>query len=82
MHDGHVSDCEEMGGYLELSCAAGSLTTSVLEMRTCACPACDGPLVARFLLGDFALVSGGTGPLVSFTLLIAHVRILTYLEHD
>lgn len=82
MRDGSVSDCEGMGGYLELSFAAGSLTTSVLEIRTCVCLACDGPFVARFLLGDFELVSGGTGPLVSFMLLIVHVRILTYLEHD
>lgn len=71
-----------MGGYLELSCAIGSLTTSTLEIRKCACPACDGPLAARLLLSGFELVSGGTGPLVSFTLLVARVRILTYLEHD
>lgn len=71
-----------MGGYLELRCAAGSLTTSTLKIRSCMCPACDGPLVARLLLGGFELVSGGTGPLVSFMILVARVSILSYLEHD
>lgn len=57
MCTGRVSDCEEMSGYLKHNCAAGSLTTSALEIRTCACPACNGPLVARLLLGGFELVS-------------------------